>query len=985
MRPKNPVALFSKLYPQGESIKVSTAGNKIVLPTGKTDLLTTCNEFTGNPKLVSIAESPFGGLKGSGSPDYCPGTIHIISGDGVYLTDINGQNTSKTLTSGKLIELGNLSIDVNAHAITEEFILENISTSNNKVILSACEDTINWAVASTATQASDNTNFVEGLASLKLTCGTAGEIRSTYNPTGTWDLSTPDFFVFRAKGVAGKTGRVVLYNDSSNWAQYSNILYNGNWQTFILPLKDYQSSGGTPDFGTISYFYISMQSASVGDTLNIDSIFVDVGEPAFLEIQVPDNLASTSAQIYTHNGTNYQLYSTCGLDPDFKSISGSSANFKAYDGTAFNDIYGMYNGYYRFPKGAAGQTKVGSWTGTQITYSTNAGVKYRIGMRVDLPPSDDGRTNINKTRIKIVIYYDNKGSSSYEFEDSTNASYGLQNLVYPWISIYNPDNKFLDTYLFTYKPKNLVFKKDESGTIYEIELFPGNGSISHIITRHPQLTLDSNSDYIPDCLSIDHEGSIAKLLKTYTFVEDWFTEVDLSASSIVTNNFGITADSLDIIPYAVSEGDMVSDVNNHIFPVAETINTSSGDVSLIDVRGLNTIRIRDTAYTNSGDCKVFDTVTMGNYSESSWIKVCSTDHTFTGNCVIENGLTRYIIGSNPFIKIYYFNGISWVFDRFVNDSMSGANPPMVFSVAATSINNDQVVVQAYLSGHAPAPDDYYYVNLTLKKGDYFIKCELLSNSLLTNDARFYDQVGSVGPLIFTDTIHDFRTFSSDLSYTLSACEGIGISIDPAAGALKVFVEPKGSPFRYRISSKTYMYAYTLIKQTNLPYTFYLGSIPYNCSMLYFEAESMGLSNGAVYYTGTDAYPGSGNTGITLQVTGSKTYSNPISFSTGDYLVFMRAQSPGSGRLSLNLYSGVNVQKSVRLPSADTAFSLVSATLSISSADAQVIDNFKIYNGTTDPVTIDYILFVPTSFVKKYAQRALWQALPATKVIKKLPR
>lgn len=519
MQLKNPWARFEKLYPQGESIKVSTAGKKIVLPTGNPDLFPIFNEYAGNPQLVSIAESPFGGLKGSGAPDYCPGTVFVNSGDGIYLTDINGQNTTKTLTAGKLIELGNLTVDTAAHTITEEFIIENTSASNNPTTLSACEDTTNWTAASTASQAIDSTNFAEGAASLKLTCTTAGEIRSTYNPTGTWDFSAKDFLVFQAKGVAGKTGRVVLSNDSSNWVQYSNISYNGSWQTFVIPLKIYQYSGGTPNFGAISYFYISMQSAAVGDTLNLDNIRVDVGIPAYMEIRVPDNLADTSLIVESWDGAQYNSFATLRLDQAISYVSTNTIYAKFLDGSLLNTVYGSVgSGRAFYPKSIAGSQVAGAASGlaSTITYSQSKGVKCRIGLGFLLPPSDN-RTGLDKIRLKLVIYYNIPGVTTYEFEDSNNASYGLQNMVYPWIPVYDPDNKFLDYFLFTYKPKGLVFKRDETGTIYEVELFPGNGSISHGRVNHPQPNLDSNSDYIPDCLSIDKEGSIAKLLKTYGF------------------------------------------------------------------------------------------------------------------------------------------------------------------------------------------------------------------------------------------------------------------------------------------------------------------------------------------------------------------------------------------------------------------------------------------------------------------------------------
>ena len=53
-----------------------------------------------------------------------------------------------------------------------------------------------------------------------------------------------------------------------------------------------------------------------------------------------------------------------------------------------------------------------------------------------------------------------------------------------------------------------------------------------------------------------------------------------------------------------------------------------------------------------GNCKVYDTK---NLAEASWVRVYSGDHEFKGNRVIENGLLRMEITSDPKIKFYGWN------------------------------------------------------------------------------------------------------------------------------------------------------------------------------------------------------------------------------------------------------------------------------------------------------------------------------------------
>ena len=53
-----------------------------------------------------------------------------------------------------------------------------------------------------------------------------------------------------------------------------------------------------------------------------------------------------------------------------------------------------------------------------------------------------------------------------------------------------------------------------------------------------------------------------------------------------------------------------------------------------------------------GNCKVFDTK---NLAEASWVRVYSGDHEFKGNRIIENGLLRMEITTDPKIKFYGWN------------------------------------------------------------------------------------------------------------------------------------------------------------------------------------------------------------------------------------------------------------------------------------------------------------------------------------------
>lgn len=174
MKLKQPAAPFERLEFHGDSVSLDTEGKVLVLPSGNPNILPLNNEYTLNSNRLSIAESPFGGLKGSGSPDYCVGTVNIIEGDGVYLQDVNGQNSSKTLSAGKLKELNLLTVDTTAHSITEEFIVRNTSVSNNPVVIDDCETVDNWVVQTgRGTITLETNDKISGSGAIKLTVGGA--------------------------------------------------------------------------------------------------------------------------------------------------------------------------------------------------------------------------------------------------------------------------------------------------------------------------------------------------------------------------------------------------------------------------------------------------------------------------------------------------------------------------------------------------------------------------------------------------------------------------------------------------------------------------------------------------------------------------------------------------------------------------------------------------------------------------------------------
>lgn len=532
MRLKQPAAPFERLEFHGDSVSLDTEGKVLVLPSGNPDILPSHNEYTLNSNRLTIAESPFGGLKGPGSPDYAPGTVNIIDGDGVYLQDVSGTNSSKTLSAGKLKELGLLTVDTTNHTITEEFIVANTGTSNNPTVIDSCDATSNFTMLS----GTGALTIENGRIKVIGTANASGSlsITKTFQPI---DISSNNFLCFNLESSVSGAAYIKIASDSNGlhrkvWNDEARFPLTGSVQrSFSLPVNAPQGttgslpsfSSGDIDLSNVVYFAFGITglTAFASVTIYLDNITVDTAKSAYVELQIPDNLSATSATLFTHNGTQYLECRSDSLDGAYSNVSRTTANATLADGTKFDDVYGAGLGRAVYPKGESGETKNGSIG--SITYSANKGTSKRIGFRVDLPPSDGGRTNFNKCRIKAVLSYapdaENNYSASYDFADSTNTSYGLQNLSKPWIALYDPASSLIDFYLFTHRPKNLSFKRNDDGTIHEVTLYPGNGLIYHGQITYANLTADSNSDGIPDCLEASVEGSITKFLQAYGMVE----------------------------------------------------------------------------------------------------------------------------------------------------------------------------------------------------------------------------------------------------------------------------------------------------------------------------------------------------------------------------------------------------------------------------------------------------------------------------------
>jgi len=130
----------------------------------------------------------------------------------------------------------------------------------------------------------------------------------------------------------------------------------------------------------------------------------------------------------------------------------------------------------------------------------------------------------------------------YNFTNDYNSETGILNLNKCFITVYDPDKTYADFYMFTHMPTNLKFTVDSLGIISELTIYPGNGLIYWGRIDYPDLTLDSNSDLIPDFLDQSVNGSLPRFLSSYAVADgpQGIKVVLLSTNDEIQTSNGLT-------------------------------------------------------------------------------------------------------------------------------------------------------------------------------------------------------------------------------------------------------------------------------------------------------------------------------------------------------------------------------------------------------------------------------------------------------------
>ncbi len=318
-----------------------------------------------------------------------------------------------------------------------------------------CEDTSGWNLAvggdsggSVSTDATICKNSYSGIGAVSLPAGASSETSSLaalkYTstssssgqagarfvfPVANWNISSYDFVLvwFRCDFGGNATGNIVAYigdqsiTDYWNW-NYDNLNAN-QWYRLVVPIRNPNGTTGAPTLSSIGFFQINTFGKASSSTNSwYDEIAFDIGNYAYMEMMLPDNLLNHQIQIETWNGSAYALaeeFGTTGW------LNDGSANNFTLDGSEFDQIYAAGQSHYMELYGPAPISTsklgmVGSGAVSPKTYSAVYGTNLRTIIAIKMPPmtsdsvsgnypSNDlsGFQAINKVRFKIVIYFPN--------------------------------------------------------------------------------------------------------------------------------------------------------------------------------------------------------------------------------------------------------------------------------------------------------------------------------------------------------------------------------------------------------------------------------------------------------------------------------------------------------------------------------------------------------------------------------------------------
>jgi len=457
--------------------------------------------------------------------------VILISRDYLYFTTI-----FNPLNRGAF----NWSHDKNAHKISWEFYLDNDLEETNPIVIYDDDETF-WSIyrigsGSYDVQISEETsNVCKGSSSLKMNIvsGSYGWVGVQHIWTTGQNWSDKDFICLWIYGAnSGSILSILLYG--GGYAEYQLTDNWTGWRRLVIPLRKFSNIQNI-NLSNITAIWVRYMNIQGTFTSYLDRTVIDVGQWVKVEVFIPDagRKNNWNVALYSWDGSNWQLWASHPLiDNPTGTWYGSHTNANLYflNGMRMCDImlgrdpqsdWESQYGWRTYHSGLRGETKVGfrgAGVGVplDITYSNYYGCKKRVGFAIKMPPEDfqDSSTyGISQCKLKIEIYYDKGetgawGEATYEFENSTNQYYGLQNINKKYIVLFHNSEKRANFIILDNntvgdgEPNTLEVTADENQDITKVKIGWAKEKTADL--RYGlDLTdpaLDTNGNGIPDVI-----------------------------------------------------------------------------------------------------------------------------------------------------------------------------------------------------------------------------------------------------------------------------------------------------------------------------------------------------------------------------------------------------------------------------------------------------------------------------------------------------
>jgi hypothetical protein len=382
---------------------------------------------------------------------------------------------------------------------------------------------------------------------------------------------------------------------------------------------------------------------------------------------------------------------------------------------------------------------------------------------------------------------------------------------------------------------------------------------------------------------------------------------------------------------------------------------------------------------NVGECKCYDTMTSGDDTETNWIRVYDINHAFTGDCVIENNTTRCIFtlgGGAITPKIYSYVVDTWKemtqhsFTDYISNASTLTNTsPNLFIIDSLNLDNIVVRLQYDHINTSKASWNLYY---SISQGDVSVLTYCDCTSSIPKFRHTCETTDDFEPRFICSNnaeLHDALLETDGAHGTIDTSDNWHVMIDTTLNQMFIATLNSniGDEYAYLNATDdvvTNMYIHDI---TTTSYRLNMGGFPIKTSSLFKECESMTKYGSPADYTGTDASPTTGTTGVSFTSDSHSiiaSYQEGVDFD-GDatYTLFIRAKDSIQVNTDLectiaNTDDTTIVKYDNFTLTSDWAYYTTDFTLDSADAGDNITIEFEKRTATANQIDLDYILILP---------------------------